>query len=459
MECYYHPGRESTDKCNICGKNICKECGLEIAGKYYCKECIENIVGLNLNEKTPKTEPAMEERVIEEEVIPETETLIATHEGPVFKDSASLGNEDNPYKIIDDESRIKTASTIPEVKEFSSEPKLFKDTQKVEKLITEEKAFIKMEEPELTSLYEQEKGRTLNEYNISKPAENVPLGSEKEFGEPQTFNIDNSNDSDIIYPDYSYEPPETSARRALEEKYENYLDDLYFDEEVPLSEQLAQDEEEFGSLTETPYVPIEKENIPLNELYPEDFGQNGEYLGDIKEETPVYKEPVRASVMGAGATGGVYATEEVIPPKKETPIPAASGVYSEPSENRIEDNQVRMTFDNDEDLEAEIRRRLTAQEEEKRIKKEQSSPMSFLKKDRRPKVNRDEKIIKEIEKQKNKEPVGAVDIILAIIMIIVILVVLYYLIYLFFLRAYYPTFTDAILGLANPKLLISYIIK
>ena len=85
--------------------------------------------------------------------------------------------------------------------------------------------------------------------------------------------------------------------------------------------------------------------------------------------------------------------------------------------------------------------------------------MSFLKKDRRPKVNSDEKIIKEIEKQKNKELVGAVDIILTIILIIVILVVLYYLIYLFFLRAYYPTFTGAILGLANPKLLISYIIK
>ena len=38
MECYYHPDREGTDTCAICGKSICKECGLEIAGKEYCKE-------------------------------------------------------------------------------------------------------------------------------------------------------------------------------------------------------------------------------------------------------------------------------------------------------------------------------------------------------------------------------------------------------------------------------------
>ena len=64
MECYYHPDRESTDKCNICGKNICKECGLEIAGKYYCKECIESIMGLNLDSnKSSKPEQPKEEPV------------------------------------------------------------------------------------------------------------------------------------------------------------------------------------------------------------------------------------------------------------------------------------------------------------------------------------------------------------------------------------------------------------
>ena len=51
MECYYHPNVESTDVCAICGKSICKECGLEIAGKVYCKDCLEKIVGLSIKIK------------------------------------------------------------------------------------------------------------------------------------------------------------------------------------------------------------------------------------------------------------------------------------------------------------------------------------------------------------------------------------------------------------------------
>ena len=43
MACHYHPERESTDICAICGKPICKECGLEIAGKIYCKDCLQKI--------------------------------------------------------------------------------------------------------------------------------------------------------------------------------------------------------------------------------------------------------------------------------------------------------------------------------------------------------------------------------------------------------------------------------
>ena len=59
MECYYHPSVESTDVCAICGKSICKECGLEIAGKVYCKDCLEKIVGLSVK-NTPQEEPVQE---------------------------------------------------------------------------------------------------------------------------------------------------------------------------------------------------------------------------------------------------------------------------------------------------------------------------------------------------------------------------------------------------------------
>ena len=59
MECYYHPSVESTDVCAICGKSICKECGLEIAGKVYCKDCLEKIVGLSVK-NTPQEKPVQE---------------------------------------------------------------------------------------------------------------------------------------------------------------------------------------------------------------------------------------------------------------------------------------------------------------------------------------------------------------------------------------------------------------
>ena len=57
MECYYHPDREGTDQCAICGKSICKECGLEIAGKIYCKECLEKIVGIGIGNAASQSEP------------------------------------------------------------------------------------------------------------------------------------------------------------------------------------------------------------------------------------------------------------------------------------------------------------------------------------------------------------------------------------------------------------------
>ena len=57
-----------------------------------------------------------------------------------------------------------------------------------------------------------------------------------------------------------------------------YLDDLYFDEtDIPLGEQLAKDEEQYGSLTRKEYTPKKQEaveqKLPAEEKAP-------------KEETP-----------------------------------------------------------------------------------------------------------------------------------------------------------------------------
>ena len=230
MECYYHPERDGTDTCAICGKSICKECGLEIAGKTYCKECLEKIVGLgiaNTREAAPqaapveepvKAEPArLEKQPVDERIYqPQAEEVVPTPQEEVAPTPEIKPiQDDSPYNIRDN---IEYSGGMES------------------SYIEEKEAIPQMEEPQ-------------NEYMV----EETPLESSQEF----------------IYPDHSYEPQTTSARAELEDKYEKYLDDLYFDENVPLNEQLAKDEEEFGSLTRKPYKvkddePLLKET-PKNE--------------------------------------------------------------------------------------------------------------------------------------------------------------------------------------------------
>ena len=153
----------------------------------------------------------------------------------------------------------------------------------------------------------------------------------------------------------------------LEDKYEKYLDDLYFDEnEVPLNEQLAKDEEQFGSLTRRPYQPR-------------------------KEEAVLQEKAVQE------------------PKKPETP----------------------------EEMEARIRAEILAEAKGKKV---------------------EDKNIHNLDYSDEKEPMGAVDIVLTILLIIVILVVIYYIVYIFVLQAAYPTFMDALYGLQNPQNVINNVL-
>ena len=223
MECYYHPERDGTDQCAICGKSICKECGLEIAGKIYCKECLEKIVGLGIDNKSQNepqvaaNEPArLNKQPVEESIYQPQETIEPVPEIKQISD-------DSPYNIKDT-----TYSAGPE-SSYISESEVAQQVQV---------------EPE-------------------------PQISQNEI-QPETIQqVDNTQD--FIYPDHSYEPQPTSARVELEDKYEKYLDDLYFDEaEVPLDQQLAKDEEEFGSLTRRPYEPrVEEDNLKEKARKPE----------------------------------------------------------------------------------------------------------------------------------------------------------------------------------------------
>ena len=222
MQCHYHPEREGTDVCAICGKSICKECGLEIAGKVYCKDCLEKIVGLGLDNNTQQNAPQAEpepvvQQPVEESVYqPQEEYEIPyAAEEPVQEHKAI--NDDSPYNIKD---------TI----EYSGGL---------------ESSYLSEDE----SIYQSQPEVTQNEYEFHPQEEITPqVSKEPEF----------------IYPDHSYEPEPTTARQELEDKYEKYLDDLYFDEkeEVPLGEQLAKDEAEYGSLTREEYVPKPAQRAP-----------------------------------------------------------------------------------------------------------------------------------------------------------------------------------------------------
>ncbi len=197
MACHYHPERESTDVCAICGKEICKECGLEIAGKIYCKDCLQKIIGLESDNNTQNVsaqDPIVAEPAASEER--DAENIYATQEEDIYASPEPQENkkvaDDSPYNIRDN-------------------------------------------------------------IDYSGGLESSYL-HETEAPEQEATSAD-----DFIYPDHSYEPQPTTARTDLEDKYEKYLDDLYFDEnDVSLVEQLAKDEEQFGSLTRKPQKSTEE---------------------------------------------------------------------------------------------------------------------------------------------------------------------------------------------------------
>ena len=213
MECYYHPGRESTDNCAICGKSICKECGLEIAGKIYCKECLEKIVGIGIENKAeaPETQVERSSAYPEQERKPITETIYETQydekeytpqDNQIHETKPFI--EDSPYNIRNNLNQNITKNETPQSREFKT--------------------------PQ-------------NEYNITH----------ERIDEPS---------QNYIYPNHNL-----NQQANVEDKYEKYLDDLYYDEnEIPLDEQLAKDEEEYGSLTHRPYHPRSEEAIEKEKL-------------------------------------------------------------------------------------------------------------------------------------------------------------------------------------------------
>jgi hypothetical protein len=227
MECYYHPERDGTDTCAICGKSICKECGLEIAGKIYCKECLEKIVGVGAANKAE--EPAQSEAVAE----------------PVRTEPARLEKQPAEESIYQTQNVVEEVPPAPEVPEI--------------KQIRDDSPYNIKDNIEYSGGYET----SYENEPVQPQAEQPPISQEPQITQNEIPQQAPSGE-EFIYPDHSYEPEPTSARMELEDRYEKYLDDLYFDDDTPLGEQLAKDEAQYGSLTRKEYP--EREETLLKDM-------------------------------------------------------------------------------------------------------------------------------------------------------------------------------------------------
>ena len=166
MACHYHPERESTDICAICGKQICKECGLEIAGKVYCKDCLQKIIGIGSETKeTPVQEPVMQEPEENIYATPQQEEVQYAPEESIVQEYGV--SEDSPYNIKDN---IEYSGGLESSYLYEEEP-----VQQAPKAYAEEK--------------------------IATPV----MAEEKVIPQPV------AQEDDFIYPDHSYEPAPTSA--------------------------------------------------------------------------------------------------------------------------------------------------------------------------------------------------------------------------------------------------------
>lgn len=444
MECYYHPNKEGVNTCAICGKSVCEECSLEIAGKMYCKECLEKIVGIGLNNKTneqketqniasqnveKKSEPVRLGKKEEPQVYDESIYQPPKEEKAIFASDLSSNLDQSNENIyagdLQEESSVYNTSpqqdSYPKEEVFNKpiaddSPYNIKGMSYSKEVNETPESYFRKEsapylEPSNNINQDQSMGQNIIE-NQQQTLRQQPQSAQNEFDYYPQEQIAPQQQApqDYIYPDHTYEPEETSARQALEEKYERYLDDLYFDEtEVPLEEQLAKDEEEYGSLTKKPYVPQTPQ--PTEKEYNQQI---------IEEPAYVPQQMERQAYNPQANENQMYAQQQ--------------NYYQQEPQIR----QPHRSYEEEQELDRQIRDQLN-------IRREQP------KKSKKP--------IHNIRYEDEKEPFGIVDIILTIILIIAIIIVLFYIVYLFFLTNSYPTFLDAVFGLQDPGELIGNLMK
>ena len=476
MDCHYHPEREAIDQCNICGKGLCEECAVKLAGKAYCKDCLENIIGVTPYTTTESSEtqnnqvnePSLGETPSYTENYNINNSIYETKESNIYEFDGF--NQENPvensYEETDSIYSTDSINNIIPEQNYNTNEVNFPEAQ--------EETYSTLQDNQRINDYRNQNMYELEQEEIDYQDVNKPMPAFEAY----------TGESEFIYPDHSYQPEETSARKALEEKYEQYLDDLYFDEpEVPLSEQLAKDEEKYGSIVDKPYVPSEpgtyddsygeyEQEIITGEPY-ENYGTLDQQIHNenqmMKDEPyePYQKEtpqaprldPVKPQELNNNPQEHIqqeytqmeynqrYTQQEQYPPQQEyTQMEYNQGytqedlyVQPKPATKSIHEVETPVSRTPEETaiLEEKIRQNISKEKERKPVK---PSKKSIHERDYR--IN-------------GKEPVSVVDIVLTIILIILILIVLFYLAYLFLLTDTYPTFLDAIYGLTDPQTFFS----
>ena len=471
MDCHYHPEREAIDQCNICGKGLCEECAVKLAGKAYCKDCLENIIGVTPDTTTESSET--QNNQVNEQSLEETpsstdnyninNSIYETKESNIYEFDGF--NQENPvensYEETDSIYSTDSINNIIPEQNYNTNEVNFPEAQ--------EETYSTLQDNQRINDYRNQNMYELEQEEIDYQDVNKPMPEFEAY----------TGESEFIYPDHSYQPEETSARKALEEKYEQYLDDLYFDEpEVPLSEQLAKDEEKYGSIVDKPYVPSEpgtydesygeyEQEIITGEPY-ENYGTLDQQIHNenqmMKDEPyePYQKEtpqaprldPIKPQELNNNPQEHIqqeynqgYTQQEQYPPQQEyTQMEYNQGytqedlyVQPKPATKSIHEVETPVSRTPEETaiLEEKIRQNISKEKERKPVK---PSKKSIHERDYR--IN-------------GKEPVSVVDIVLTIILIILILIVLFYLAYLFLLTDTYPTFLDAIYGLTDPQTFFS----
>ena len=488
MDCHYHPEREAIDQCNICGKGLCEECVVKLAGKAYCKDCLENIIGVTPDTTTESSktqnnqvnEPSLEETPSSTDNYNINNSIYETKESNIYEFNGF--NQENPvensYEETDSIYSTDSINNIIPEQNYNTNEVNFPEAQ--------EETYSTLQDNQRINDYRNQNMYELEQEEIDYQDVNKPMPEFEAY----------TGESEFIYPDHSYQPEETSARKALEEKYEQYLDDLYFDEpEVPLSEQLAKDEEKYGSIVDTPYVPSEpgtydesygeyEQEIITGEPY-ENYGTLDQQIHNenqmMKDEPyePYQKEthqaprldPIKPQDLNNNPQEYIqqeytqmeynqgYTQQEQYPPQQEYTQMEYNQGYTQqeqypPQQEYTQEDlyvQPKPATKSIHEVETPVSRT----PEETNILEEQIRQNISKEKERRP-VKPSKKSIHERDYRINgKEPVSVVDIVLTIILIILILIVLFYLAYLFLLTDTYPTFIDAIYGLTDPQTFFS----